>query len=97
MKQLAGRHGNSSSHSRPAVHNPQPPFVSPSPSSGDILKHINNIIEEMASRVRAAEQVGEGEESEGIPYDPNLVCPKCKMKFCEGKIQKYRKHVTSPH
>ena len=30
-----------------------------------------------------------------IPFDPNLVCPKCKKQFREGEIQKYKKHFKS--
>ena len=30
-----------------------------------------------------------------IPFDPNLVCPKCKKQFREGEIQEYRKHFNS--
>ena len=30
-----------------------------------------------------------------IPFDPNLVCPKCKKQFREGEIQKYRNHFKS--
>ena len=30
-----------------------------------------------------------------IPFDPNLVCPKCKKPFRVGEIQKYRKHFNS--
>ena len=100
VERPAGHYENSSSPSRPAgssVHNPQHASVGPSPSTGDISKDITNVIEETASKVRAAERVGERGESEGIPYDPNLVCPKCKMKFREGEIQKYRRHVSSPH
>ena len=32
---------------------------------------------------------------EGIPYDPNLVCPKCHLGFRIGEIQKYRRHVKT--
>lgn len=30
-----------------------------------------------------------------IPFDPNLVCPKCKKPFRVGEIQEYRKHFIS--
>ena len=32
---------------------------------------------------------------EDIPYDPNLICPKCKLNFRIGEIQKYRRHVKT--
>jgi len=30
-----------------------------------------------------------------VPYDPNLICPKCHLKFRIGEIQKYRRHVKT--
>ena len=81
--------GNSAGH-------PKQGSVSPSQSSGDISKDINTVIEQAASKMREDERVLEG-EGDGIPYDPNLVCPKCRMRFREGEIQKYRKHVSSAH
>ena len=32
---------------------------------------------------------------EDIPYDPNLICPKCNSNFRIGEIQKYRRHVAT--
>ena len=32
---------------------------------------------------------------EGIPYDPNLVCPKCHLGFRIGEIQNYRQHAKT--
>ena len=32
------------------------------------------------------------EQSFEIPFDPNLVCPKCGRQFHRGEIQKFRKH-----
>ena len=69
----------------------------PAPATGDISRDIDREIEQTASKVREAEQVLEGGDGEGIPYDPNLVCPKCRMRFREGEIQKYRRHVSSAH
>ena len=71
--------------------------VSPSTSTGDISNEIDTVIEETASKVREEEQVAEGDDGEGIPFDPNLVCPKCRMRFREGEIQKFRRHVSSAH
>ena len=28
-----------------------------------------------------------------IPYDPNLVCPKCGKKYRNGEIQKFKRHI----
>ena len=95
---LAGRAESHSSSDRgeSAANAPKQGPISPSPSTGDISKGIDTIIEQTASKMREDGQVGEG-EGEGIPYDPNLVCPKCRMRFREGEIQKFRRHVSSAH
>ena len=38
------------------------------------------------------ESINDPEQSFEIPYDPNLVCPKCGRQFRRGEIQKFRKH-----
>ena len=93
---LAGRPENRSTHTGNSAGRPKQGSVSPSQSSGDISKDIDTVIEQTASKMRADELVSEG-EGEGIPYDPNLVCPKCRMRFREGEIQKFRRHVSSAH
>ena len=54
---------------------------SPTPNSGDISKGIDRVIEVTVSKVRE-EEVVEGDDGEGIPYDQNLVCPKWFTHFC---------------
>ena len=51
---------------------------SPTPNSGDISKGIDRVIEETVYEAREEE----GYDGEGIPYDPNLVCPKWFTHFC---------------
>ena len=86
------------SRSESARNAPKQGSVSPSPSTGDLSKGIDSVIEHTASRMKEAERAVEGEgEGEGILYDPNLVCPKCRMRFREGEIQKFRRHVSSAH
>ena len=41
--------------------------------------------------VDPAESIG-SDDSFQIPFDPNLVCPKCGRQFRRGQIQKFRKH-----
>ena len=95
---LAARPEISSRPAGSSSHHPQQGPVSSAADSGDISRDIDGLIEETASKVRAAEQAVDGEDDDnGIPYDPNLVCPKCRMRFREGEIQKYRKHVSSVH
>ena len=45
-------------------------------------RHLQRVIEETVSKVREEEEVVEGDDGEGIPYDPNLVCPKWFTHFC---------------
>ena len=49
------------------------------------------------SKVREEKEVVEGNDGEGIPYDQNLVCHKCRMRFREGEMQKFRRHVSLAH
>ena len=44
---------------------------SPTPNCGDISKGIDRVIEVTVSKVREEEEVVEGDDGEGIPYDPN--------------------------
>ena len=37
------------------------------------------------------------EESDDRPFDPNLVCPKCKQQFRIGEIQEYKRHYKLCH
>ena len=39
------------------------------------------------------------DENPSLPYDPNLVCPKCGKRFHNGEIQKLRRHIldTCPY
>ena len=97
-----GRPNSNPSPTRPVINSPQNrplhhESVSQSPSTGDISSDINTVIKQTVHKVREAEQMGEGEDGEGIPYDPNLVCPKCRLRFREGEIQKFRRHVSSAH
>ena len=50
---------------------------SPTPNSG-----VTELYEETVYKVREEEEVVEGDDGEGIPYDPNLVCPKWFTHFC---------------
>ena len=38
------------------------------------------------------DSITDPEQSFEIPFDPNLVCPKCGRQFRRGEIQKFRKH-----
>ena len=38
------------------------------------------------------DSVTDPEQSFEIPFDPNLICPKCGRQFRRGEIQKFRKH-----
>ena len=47
------------------------------------------------SKVREEEEVVEGDDGEGIPYDPNLVCPKWFIHFCIFFTVSKFQHVLS--
>ena len=47
------------------------------------------------TRVRSDSDPSDSVNDIDIPFDPNLVCPKCKKQFREGEIQKYKKHFKS--
>ena len=98
---LAGRSRNAPTSGRAgtAVGPPGQGPISPSSSTSDISKDIDVDIKQAASQIKAEERVVEEgrDDGVGIPFDPNLVCPKCKMRFREGEIQKFRRHVSSAH
>ena len=74
---------------------PERASVSPSASHSDISKDIDTDIQNAASKMKESDQV-EG-PNEDIPFDPNLVCPKCGKCFRVGEIQNFRKHVSTAH
>ena len=39
------------------------------------------------------EGVGGAATNSNVPFDPNLVCPRCHLQFRIGEIQKFKKHV----
>ena len=55
---------------------------------GEIYRAAKDVIK---SDSEAPQTLGD----EDIPYDPNLICPKCNLNFRIGEIQKYRRHVTT--
>ena len=42
-------------------------------------------------------RTSKNEESDDRPFDPNLVCPKCKQQFRIGEIQEYKRHYKLCH
>ena len=74
---------------------PERASVSPSASHSDISRDIDTDIQNAASKMKESDQV-EG-PNEDIPFDPNLVCPKCGKRFRVGEIQNFRKHVSTAH
>jgi len=56
-----------------------------------IEQEIYHITKDIISDSEPPQTLGDIE----IPYDPNLVCPKCNLKFRIGAIQKYRQHVKT--
>ena len=65
-----------------------------------ILKGIDDEIHEMAEEVRrmsrrpSADEVLFDDEDSSLPYDPNLICPKCGRQYRVGGIQKFKRHMV---
>ena len=65
-----------------------------------ILKGIDDEIHEMAEEVRrmsrrpSADEVMFDDEDSSLPYDPNLICPKCGRQYRVGGIQKFKRHMV---
>ena len=69
-----------------------------------ILEGIDQDIQYFAEDVRRRTRppdldVVDIDENPSLPYDPNLVCPKCGKRYHIGEIQKFRRHVleTCPY
>ena len=65
-----------------------------------LLKGIDGQIHEMAEEVRrmsrrpGTQEVIFDDEDSSLPYDPNLVCPKCGRQYRVGEIQKLKRHMV---
>ena len=57
----------------------------------DIRRAARNVKKQMAGREPS---VGGGGGVEA-PYDPNLTCPSCGLKFRIGEIQKFKRHAST--
>ena len=74
---------------------PERASVSPSASHSDISRDIDTDIQNAASKMKESDQVED--QSEDMPFDPNLVYPKCGKHFRVGETPNFRKHVTTAH
>ena len=65
-----------------------------------LLKGFDAEIHEMAEEVRRmsrrpdTQEVIFDDEDSSLPYDPNLVCPKCGRQYRVGEIQKLKRHMV---
>ena len=65
-----------------------------------LLEGIDDEIHEMAEEVRRmsrrpdTQEVLFDDEDSSLPYDPNLVCPKCGRQYRVGEIQKLKRHMV---
>ena len=65
-----------------------------------LLENIDGEIHEMAEEVRRmsrrpdTQEVLFDDEDSPLPYDPNLVCPKCGRQYRVGEIQKLKRHIN---
>ena len=88
---------------RPPVSSYQTPSGLPDSASPEaiLMKGLDSDIHRVASNVnKAVEPEPEPEPARSvaakdIPFDPNLVCPQCRVGFRLGEIQRFRRHVKS--
>ena len=65
-----------------------------------LLENIDDEIHDMAEEVRRmsrrpdTQEVLFDDEDSPLPYDPNLVCPKCGRQYRVGEIQKLKRHMV---
>ena len=65
-----------------------------------LLENIDGEIHDMAEEVRRmsrrpdTQEVLFDDEDSSLPYDPNLVCPKCGRQYRVGEIQKLKRHMV---
>ena len=90
--------------SQPAYQSPTAESSSEQPASDTSDVAENPLIEGIDKDMLAAQDevhkmyadpndsVTDPEQSFEIPFDPNLICPKCGRQFRRGEIQKFRKH-----
>ena len=69
------------------------------PESNSLLKGIDGEIHRAAKNVKTKVRGDLSSPAFGddVPFDPNLVCPFCRVQFRLGEIQKFRKHVEICH
>ena len=69
--------------------------VASGPHENALIKGINTEIHSVAAGVER--QLDRNPEMDSLspqaPFDPNLICPMCRLQYRIGEIQKYRKHV----
>ncbi|XP_019848831.1 PREDICTED: uncharacterized protein LOC109580266 [Amphimedon queenslandica] len=65
-----------------------------------LIDNIDEEIQQMAEDVRkgsrgpSTAEVLFDDGNSSLPYDPNLVCPKCGKQYRVGEIQKLRRHIN---
>ena len=63
---------------------------------GQLTKEIHEMAEEVRRKSKRPEtdEVLFDDEDSSLPYDPNLVCPKCGRQYRVGEIQKLKRHMV---
>ena len=63
---------------------------------GQLTKEIHEVAEEVRRRNRRPDtnEVIFDDKDSSLPYDPNLVCPKCGRQYRVGEIQKLKRHIN---
>ena len=76
---------------QPMIHNNDPSRVNVLSSKVPTTKEMKQYVYDITHRPRTKEMFEDDDSS--LPYDPNLVCHKCGMKYCIGEIQKFKRHI----
>ena len=58
-----------------------------------IDQDIQYYAEEARQMTRSPPIDSDNEDNTSLPYDPNLVCPKCSKQYRIGQIQRFKRHV----
>ena len=60
---------------------------------GLMTPEIHNEAADVQRRLDINPEMDSWTMSPQAPFDPNLICPMCRLQYRIGEIQKYRKHV----
>ena len=101
-KSLPYQHQSNVTRNDELVSGTSKPVTSESDTSDDIPENpliegidqdIQYYAEEAREMTRPPNDTKELDVQDSLPYDPNLVCPKCGKRYRIGQIQRFKRHV----